>query len=748
MSTNQRNINDDDNDDNTHREIPLTPFSILLATEDVLRLTENSNTQGGATDICETTENYHTKQQSDPIVASVKVLYKSKTNAGVADLAQTHGTNVAANTFKEGLTQETTWDIQPGINFNYNYSIQSTITARYPGAHAVEGVNGHLLSHSTFSREEIIFSSTEIDEETPTLLTATLVLDESLCRQDLVGTTLPVLSAVPMEDPQNFRRHWRNILLAVAVLFAGTSSAIVLAISFQNRNKSAVGNSTPTTTLSPSLTPSQMPTQTPSYQPSSILEELYSIVALDLDTVLPATNTSQYKALNWLLEQDTGVEYSAEELRQRYALAALIFSSQGLPVTDVLSADSHCTWPGITCGTQEGVNEKQVIGIDINFTAPVTTYVIETCVSLPPELALLSNSIKYMRFPQFATWGKIPTELGSLTALQELVIHQQCSYIVDAALPSQIGQLSKLTHLSLRGCGIFGTLPTQIGRLTDLLHLDLGSNLLTSSIPTEIGKLTLLKHFDVASNHFNDYFPHQIGTLTNLEYFNIADNKFGEDNSGFLPLELTFLTKLEYLNAGFNKIAGFMESLCCSEESLLPNSAPYLPSYIGQLTLLTTLQLNSNRIQSSLPTEIGNLVNLVHLDLFQNQLSGSLPSTLGFLTKLSRIDVMTNLLTWTIPSELALLTNLQVADFSDNQLSGEPPNNLTKMVNLQFLNLQLNSIEGVMNCSPYSNMLSDIRVDCGEIFCNGNCTCYSFFANPIGIIWIDCPMLGENSTGF
>ena len=456
MNTNQTNINDDDDDDNPNREIPLTPFSVQLTAEDVLSLTENSNTQSGATDICETTENYHTKQQSNPFVASLNTLCKSEPNAGVSNLAHTNRTNVAANIFKERSSQDTTWDNQPVINFNYynNHSIHSTVTASYPGAHAVEGISGHLLSHSMFSRQEIIPSSTGIDEETPTLLTATLVLDESLREQNQTETALPALSAVPMEDPQNFRRHWRNILLAIAVLFAGTSGAIVAAISSQNRNKGAVGNSTLPTTPSPSLTPSQGPSYTPSSQPSSILDDLYTIVALDLDTNLPAKNSSQYKALSWLMEQDAVVEYPAEELRQRYALAALIFSSQEFPVNDVLSADSHCTWPGIVCGTQVGVNDRQVIGIDSNFTASVA------CVFLLPELALLSNSITFMSFPEFSTWGKIPTELGSLTLLQELLIGEQCSYVVDTALPSQIGQLSKLTHLSLRGCGIDSTLPT------------------------------------------------------------------------------------------------------------------------------------------------------------------------------------------------------------------------------------------------------------------------------------------------
>ena len=413
-----------------------------------------------------------------------------------------------------------------------------------------------------------------------------------------------------------------------------------------------------------------------------------------------------------------------------------------------MSSNSHCTWPGIVCGTQVGINDKQVIGIDINFTLAAASYEKETCVTLPPELVLFSNSITFLRFPECAIRGMIPTELRFLTALRELTIGQQYGYVENGALPSEIGLLSKLTHLSLRNYGINGILPTQIGRLTDLLYLDLGTNFFASTMPTEIGKLTLLQYFDVEGIQFIDNIPYQVGSLTSLEYFNIAHNNFGGDKHGYLPLELTNLTKLEYLNAGYNKILGFEEFLCCSEDSGRESLANLLSTQLGQLTSLTCLQLSSNKIQNSIPSEIGNLVNLNHLDLFQNRLSGTLPSTLGFLTKLTGIDLRINLLQGTIPSELDLLTNLKTVDLSENQFTGNPPNNLSNLVNLQYLNMQLNAIEGVINCSLYSESLSEVNVDCLKVFCDGNCTCVNYIASTAGTMITFCPLLGDYITGF
>ena len=732
-----------DDDVNPECDLKVSSNSIQLNAKNMLRLMENSFNKGLVTDICKSTENYPTKQPLSPPVAPSKDSHKANTDAG--EVANSDGTIVEEGTFMNSSTQVTRYN---PTELNNNNSIQSTVSARRPGAHAVDGINGHLLDQPLFLSEELIDFPVGIDDDTPTLFTATLVLEENLPERQLMETPHSALSAVPMEDPQKSRQRWCYILMAVATLFAGIGGAIVAVISSQQKNKSVASNPTTTPSLSPSLTPSQEPTFTPSFQPSSMMEGLYTIVALDLDTGLPAKNTSQHKALNWLLDQNAVVQYSTEELRQRFALATLIFSTESILVTDVLSSDSHCTWPGIICGTQVGINDKQVIGIDINFTMAAASYDKETCVTLPPELALLFNSITFLRFPEYAVRGMIPTELGLLTALRELTIGQQYGSVENGALPSEIGQLSKLTHLSLRNYGINGTLPTQIGRLTDLLHLDLATNYLASSMPSEIGKLIQLRYFDTEWNQFNNNFPYQVGSLTNLEYFNIANNNFGGDEYRYLPLELTKLTKLEYLNAGYNKIQGFKNSFCCSEENSHPNLAALLTSQLGQLTLLTNLQLNSNNIKSSIPAEIGNLVNLNHLDLFQNRLSGTLPSTLGFLTNLIRMDLRINLLQGTIPSELDLLTNLESVDFSENEFSGKPPNNLSKLVKLQYLNMQLNAINGVINCSLYGELLSLVNVDCSEVFCNGNCTCVNFVQSTTGPMNLFCPLLEENSTGF
>jgi len=61
---------------------------------------------------------------------------------------------------------------------------------------------------------------------------------------------------------------------------------------------------------------------------------------------------------------------------------------------------------------------------------------------------------------------------------------------LEGPLPSDIGDLSRLTVLILFGNKLNGSIPSEIGNLTELTELRLGGNELTGSIPPEIGNLT------------------------------------------------------------------------------------------------------------------------------------------------------------------------------------------------------------------------------------------------------------------
>ena len=102
-----------------------------------------------------------------------------------------------------------------------------------------------------------------------------------------------------------------------------------------------------------------------------------------------------------------------------------------------------------------------------------------------------------------------------------------------------------------------------------------------------------------------------------------------------------------------------------------------IPSSLGSLTHLRTLDLSSNELSGTVPSSLGSLTHLQELFLFGNELSGSIPSSLGSLTHLQLLGLHRNELSGTIPSSLGDLTHLQLLALEGNPLLGALPSELT-----------------------------------------------------------------------
>lgn len=89
--------------------------------------------------------------------------------------------------------------------------------------------------------------------------------------------------------------------------------------------------------------------------------------------------------------------------------------------------------------------------------------------------------------------------------------------------------------------------------------------------------------------------------------------------------------------------------------------------------IVTGVRLHSMDLPGMIPSEIGILKNLTSLDLAENQLFGTIPEALYKLTQLNEIYLYKNKLTGTISPSIGNLTALAKLHLSHNNLSGSIP---------------------------------------------------------------------------
>ena len=158
------------------------------------------------------------------------------------------------------------------------------------------------------------------------------------------------------------------------------------------------------------------------------------------------------------------------------------------------------------------------------------------------------------------------------------------------------------------GPGISGTLPTEIGNLSALTDLTLSNNLLSGTIPTEIANLANVNWLLLDNNFFSGTIPTELGNLTNLTDLSLSGNRL----TGPIPTEFGNLTRLDWLIIHKNLLSGT------------------IPTELGNLTSLSNFRISQNLLTGSIPAEIADLSTTAGGRLWRfafcdNYLSGELP---------------------------------------------------------------------------------------------------------------------------
>ncbi|KAF8011993.1 hypothetical protein BT93_I0193 [Corymbia citriodora subsp. variegata] len=335
------------------------------------------------------------------------------------------------------------------------------------------------------------------------------------------------------------------------------------------------------------------------------------------------------------------------------------------------------------------------------------------------------NPLKSLSLSKTRCSGQLPSSLGNLSSLIELVI-AGCE--LSGVIPSSLGELARLHTLDLSENQLTGEIPPSLGKLlVRLTELYLSNNQLSGEIPTSLMNLAKVYHFDLSYNQLTGRIPSQISGLTSVHELDLSHNKLEgpmpSTISGLKKLSVLTLNTLQWIDLSYNGISEQvprwllnMSMKNLAHLNLSNNSLTRFSSYPIEFKWanLETLDLRYNRMEGPLPLPprsikfyltsnnkltgqippaICQLNLILILDLASNELLGVLPSCLSNLSStLLTLSLHGNGFYGRIPPLHKGACKLQMVDLSDNQLEGPLPRGLSKCVGLEFLNLGNNRI--------------------------------------------------------
>ncbi|KAI4330494.1 hypothetical protein MLD38_028779 [Melastoma candidum] len=219
--------------------------------------------------------------------------------------------------------------------------------------------------------------------------------------------------------------------------------------------------------------------------------------------------------------------------------------------------------------------------------------------------------------------GKIPSEIGNLTYLRELILHKLPN--ITGPIPTTLPRLRHLEFLTIDWTGIAGPIPDSISQLKNLTYLNLSYNKLTGPIPSSISKIANLGYIDLGRNRLTGTIPASLVSLKgNNLYLKLSQNlltgsipeSFREIDFGQIELSRNRLEGDLSMLFGKNKTTQFM--------FLDRNRFEFNFSKVEIHSALSWLEVGHNRAYGQMPEAMAGL-ELQHLNVSYNRLCGKIP---------------------------------------------------------------------------------------------------------------------------
>ncbi|CAA2966778.1 receptor-like protein 12 [Olea europaea var. sylvestris] len=384
-------------------------------------------------------------------------------------------------------------------------------------------------------------------------------------------------------------------------------------------------------------------------------------------------------------------------------------------------SEDCCTWKGIACDSSGHVislelDQESISGGIENSTSLLGFQYLEKLnlaynrlydIQIPKGIYNLAN-LTYLNLSNAGFVGQIPIEVSRMTRLVTLDLStfrhlSQPKKLENPNLKTLVQNLKELrelyldgvnisapgsewcqalssslpnlSYLSLSSCLLSGPLDSSLSQLQNLSFLRLDYNNLSTTIPDSFANFSKLTKLSMRYCFLQGFFPNKIFQLPTLQNLNLRNNNLLNGNLPQFPRG----GSLRKIILGYTNFSGS------------------LPDSIGNLGMLSWIDLMDCNFSGLLPPTITNLTEVVYLDFSGNKLTGLLP-LFNMSKKLTHIDLSGNGLTGSLSSmHFEGLNDLVILDLSYNSLNGSIPPALFALPSLQKLNLSNNQFGGQVN---------------------------------------------------
>ncbi|XP_022733184.1 receptor-like protein 12 [Durio zibethinus] len=240
--------------------------------------------------------------------------------------------------------------------------------------------------------------------------------------------------------------------------------------------------------------------------------------------------------------------------------------------------------------------------------------------------------------------------------------------IISSTLPN-------LHVLSMSSCGLTGPLCSSFSTLHFLSKLNLDDNLISYLPLNFLESSSRLVSLSLRYCNLSGHFPTEVFLLPKMQSIDISQNY---NLMGPLP-EFSINNNLQVISL------------------FLTNFSGELPKSIGNLRLLTKLDLGGCYFSGSIPSSLANLTDLVELYLSDNNFSGLTP-----------------------PFHRSGVPNLAILNLGGNRLSGSIHSSLFTLPSLHTLSLEGNQLVGEIDEFPNASFSVMRDLSLGDNYLNGS----------------------------